>query len=80
LIFRAFERFIFFTHCTKANLSDDAGLIEMLAHNIDYFKSKPLKEGRQNFEVTSKFCTVWSRILRELLTTQPQRLIFVLLG
>jgi hypothetical protein len=35
-------RIRFFTHCTKANLSDDAGLIEMLAHNIDYFKSKPV--------------------------------------
>ena len=33
--------FPFFTHCTKANLSDDQGLIEMLTHNIDYFKSKP---------------------------------------
>ncbi len=31
----------FFTHCTKANLSDDQGLIEMLIINIDYFKSKP---------------------------------------
>jgi transposase len=34
--------FPFFTHCTKANLSDDAGLIEMLTQNIDYFKSKPV--------------------------------------
>ena len=34
--------FPFFTHCTKANLSDDAGLIEMLSKNIDYFKSKPV--------------------------------------
>ena len=34
--------FPFFTHCTRANLSDDAGLIEMLTHNIDYFKSKPV--------------------------------------
>ena len=33
--------FPFFTHCTKANISDDQGLIEMLRHNIDYFKSKP---------------------------------------
>jgi hypothetical protein len=35
-------RFPFFTHCTKASVSDDAGLIEMLTLNIDYFKSKPL--------------------------------------
>ena len=34
--------FPFFTHCTKANLSDDAGLIEMLTKNIDYFHSKPV--------------------------------------
>ena len=34
--------FPFFTHCTKANVSDDAGLIEMLTLNIDYFKSKPV--------------------------------------
>jgi hypothetical protein len=34
--------FPFFTHCTKANISDDAGLIEMLTHNIDYFRSKPM--------------------------------------
>lgn len=33
--------FPFFTHCTKACVSDDQGLIEMLTHNIDYFKSKP---------------------------------------
>ena len=32
--------FPFFTHCTKANVSDDAGLIEMLSKNINYFKSK----------------------------------------
>lgn len=34
--------FPFFTHCTKANVSDDVGLIEMLTLNIDYFKSKPV--------------------------------------
>ena len=34
--------FPFFTHCTSANLSDDAGLIEMLTHNIDYFRAKPV--------------------------------------
>ncbi|MEH2251837.1 hypothetical protein [Nostoc sp.] len=33
--------FPFFTHCTKANVSDDHGLIEMLAKHIDYFKDKP---------------------------------------
>lgn len=34
--------FPFFTHCTRANLSDDAGLLEMLTNNIDYFKFKPV--------------------------------------
>lgn len=33
--------FPFFTHLTKANISDDQGLIEMLTLNIDYFKLKP---------------------------------------
>ena len=34
--------FPFFTHCTKANVSDDEGLLEMLTKNIDYFQSKPV--------------------------------------
>lgn len=34
--------FPFFTHCTKANVSDDLGLIEMLSQNLDYFRSKPV--------------------------------------
>jgi len=33
--------FPFFTHCTKANVTDDQGLIEMLLKNIDYFQAKP---------------------------------------
>ncbi len=35
--------FPFFTHCTKANISDNAGLVEMLTLNIDYFKEKPFR-------------------------------------
>ena len=34
--------FPFFSHCTKASVSDDVGLIEMLSDNIEYFKSKPV--------------------------------------
>jgi hypothetical protein len=34
--------FPFFTHCTKANVSDDTSLIEMLTEKIDYLKSKPV--------------------------------------
>jgi transposase len=33
--------FPFFTYLTKANISDDQGLIEMLTLYIDYFKLKP---------------------------------------
>ena len=34
--------FPFFTHCTPGNISDDAGLLEVLIKNIDYFRSKPV--------------------------------------
>ncbi|XGV97633.1 MAG: IS5 family transposase (plasmid) [Leptolyngbya sp. BL-A-14] len=34
--------FPFFTHCTKASVSDDAGLIEMLTLNLAYFQAKPV--------------------------------------
>ena len=34
--------FPFFSHCTKANVTDDAGLIEMLSAHIEYFKRKPV--------------------------------------
>ncbi|AFY73003.1 transposase family protein [Synechococcus sp. PCC 7502] len=34
--------FPFFTHCTKASVTDDQGLIEMFTENIDYFKAKPM--------------------------------------
>jgi transposase len=34
--------FPFFTHCTKASVTDDQGLIEMLSENIAYFQAKPV--------------------------------------
>ncbi|MBW4443854.1 MAG: hypothetical protein KME10_22030 [Plectolyngbya sp. WJT66-NPBG17] len=34
--------FAFFTHCTKANITDDQGLIEMLIDNLDCFRRKPV--------------------------------------
>lgn len=34
--------FPFFSHCTRANVFDERGLIEMLSNNIDYLKSKPV--------------------------------------
>lgn len=32
----------FMTHCTKANVSDDQGLIEMFEKNMDYFRARPV--------------------------------------
>ena len=32
----------FFTHCTKANVTDDQGLIELLVDRLDYFRTKPV--------------------------------------
>ncbi len=32
----------FFTHCTKANVSDDIGLIEMLIDHLAYVRAKPV--------------------------------------
>ncbi|WP_335134529.1 hypothetical protein [Nostoc sp.] len=29
-----------FTHCTKASMSDDGGLIELLTQNLEYFRAK----------------------------------------
>ncbi|NJN24213.1 MAG: IS5 family transposase [Acaryochloridaceae cyanobacterium RL_2_7] len=34
--------FPFFRHCTKAHLSDDKGLIEILTKHMDYFRKKPM--------------------------------------
>ncbi|MGD1805027.1 transposase [Dapis sp. BLCC M126] len=34
--------FHFFVHFTKASVSDDMKLIEILSHKIDYFESKPV--------------------------------------
>ncbi|HCF27131.1 MAG TPA: IS5/IS1182 family transposase, partial [Cyanobacteria bacterium UBA11049] len=34
--------FPLFAHCTKAHVSDDQGLIELLSHNEDYFRAKPI--------------------------------------
>jgi hypothetical protein len=36
-----FWDFLGATHCTKASVSDDVGLIEMLTSNIKYFQLKP---------------------------------------
>jgi hypothetical protein len=41
-IFFSYSNLPFFTHCTPANVSDDAGLIEILTLNIAYFQSEPV--------------------------------------
>jgi len=33
------QGFPFFTYCTPANVSDDLSLIELLSHNLDYFRA-----------------------------------------
>ena len=45
--------FPFFTHCTKAHVSDDQGLIEMLSHNLDYFRLKPRLHPKDYYLVRS---------------------------
>lgn len=67
--------FPFFTHCTPANLSDDAGLLEMLRLNIDYFKAKPmnipkitilLDHGYHIDHLTKELEKVYPSILRKI--------------
>ena len=79
-------RFPFFTHCTKANLSDDAGLIEMLTQNIDYFKSKPvnipkitilLDHGYHPEHLTIELEQIYPQIVTKIkfeLSTKPSKL------
>ena len=67
--------FPFFTHCTKANVSDNAGLIEMLRQNIDYFQSKPinipkitilLDHGYHPEHLTQELEKVYPQIMRKI--------------
>ena len=32
----------FFTHCSKASVSDDQGLVQLLSRNLNYFRAKPV--------------------------------------
>lgn len=41
--------FPFFTHCTKANLSDDGGLIKMLSNRRWLFSSQTSKYSENNY-------------------------------
>lgn len=75
--------FPFFTHCTSANLSDDAGLIEMLTHNINYFRAKPvnipkitilLDHGYHPKYLTQELEQVYPQVMKKIkfeLSTKP---------
>ena len=77
--------FPFFTHCTSANLSDDAGLIEMLTHNIDYFRTKPvnipkitilLDHGYHPEHLTQELEQVYPQVMKKIkfeLSTKPSK-------
>jgi transposase len=77
--------FPFFTYCTRANISDNAGLIEMLSLNIDYFKSKPvhipkitilLDHGYHPDRLTEALQQVYPQIMTKIkfeLSTKPSK-------
>lgn len=77
--------FPFFTHCTRANITDDAGLIEMLSLNIDYFKAKPLDipkitilldHGYHREHLTEELEKVYPEIMTKIqfeLSTKPSK-------
>jgi transposase len=77
--------FPFFTHCTPANITDDAGLLEMLTLNIDYFKSKPvdipmitilLDHGYHLEHLTEELEKVYPEIMTKIkfeLSTKPSK-------
>ncbi len=67
--------FPFFTHVTIANVSDDQGLIEILSHNIDYFRAKPviiakvpivLDNGYHNGKITLALQLLYPQILTKI--------------
>ncbi len=77
--------FPFFTHCTKANVSDDSGLLKMLEQNIDYFKSKPvnipkitilLDNGYHPDKLTTELQKIYPQIMSKIrfeLSPKPSR-------
>ena len=67
--------FPFFTHCISANVSDDAGLIEMLTQNIEYFRFLPmtipkitilLDHGYHPEHLTQELEKVYPQIMRKI--------------
>jgi transposase len=77
--------FPFFTHCTPANSTDDAGLIEMLTANMDYFRAKPmnipkitilLDHGYHPDKLQAALEPVYPQIMRKIrfeLSTKPSK-------
>lgn len=65
----------FFTHCTRASVSDDLGLIELLSQNLDYFRAKPmnipkitilLDHGYHPEKITATLQTLYPQIMTKL--------------
>ncbi|MFN6474607.1 MAG: transposase [Nostoc sp. SerVER01] len=65
----------FSTHCTKASVSDDGGLIELLTQNLDYFRAKPvnipkitilLDHGYHPDKITTALQTLYPRIMTKI--------------
>jgi hypothetical protein len=77
--------FPFFTHCTPANVSDDAGLIEMLSQKMDYFRAKPvnipkitilLDHGYHPEKLSEDLQQVYPQIMRKIkfeLSSKPSK-------
>lgn len=72
----------FFTHCTKASVSDDQGLIELLSQNLDYFKAKPvniakitilLDNGYHPDKITTALQSVYPQMMTKI-RFEPQAL------
>lgn len=65
----------FFTHCTRANVSDDNGLIELLSQNLEYFRAKPmnipkitilLDHGYHPEKITTALQVLYPRIMTKI--------------
>ena len=77
--------FPFFTHCTRANSSDDLGKISMLSKNRDYFRDKPVKlpkttilfvQGYHPKKLTAEFEKLYPQIMTKIkfkLSSKPSR-------
>lgn len=77
--------FPFFSLCTPANVSDDAGLIAMLTSNLDYFRAKPvnipkitilLDDGYHPDSLTAELEKVYPQIMTKIrfeLASKPSK-------